>query len=132
MEGSKFTSQQHGVLDAFKRLKYPAVFYPEVPGGRFACYIFIKDGGFVWVEPGYQDPWDRLPRLRCIDESLSIRGNMIVFNSGWIGEGDADEGREIWRYWLDYRRQFDRSWEQERHYVLVDCLKSQWQGEPLY
>lgn len=40
MEGSKFTSQTNDVLEAFKRLRYPAVFYPEVPEGRFACFVF--------------------------------------------------------------------------------------------
>ena len=42
MEGSKFTSQTNDVLEAFKRLRYPAVFYPEVPEGRFACFVFLK------------------------------------------------------------------------------------------
>lgn len=85
----------------------------------------------MWVEPGYQDPWDKYPRVRCINEPLSLRGNMIVFESGWIGEGDPDEGQQIWRYWLDYRRQFDRSWDEERQYVLVDCLNARWQDQEL-
>lgn len=125
------TPSQKLILDAFRNLKYPAVYYDDAPEGRFACYIFLKADGFVWLEPGYQSPTEPFSRIRSIDCPLSLKGGCIVFDGGWIGEGDADEGKLIWHYWLDYLKQFDRDWHQEREYVLQECLTNGWHDNDL-
>lgn len=119
------------ILQRFKSLTYPAVYYADAPEGRFACFLFLMDNGFVWLEPGYQEPWDKWHRWRCIDQTLAMRGDCIVFNDGWIGEGNPFDGEIIWHYWLDYRRQFGRNWDEEREFVLHDCLGGNWQGNKL-
>ncbi len=87
------TPSQKLILEAFRNLKYPAVYYDDAPEGRFACYIFLKPDGFVWLEPGYQSPTEPFSRIRSIDCPLSLKGGCIVFDGGWIGEGDAEEGK---------------------------------------
>jgi hypothetical protein len=119
------------ILNTFKKLKYPAVFCKEAPEGRFACFIFLLDDGFVWLEPGYQEPWDKWPRVKSIESNLTLKSGCIVFEDGWIGEGNPEDGEVIWHYWLDYLRQFGRTWEQERDYVINDCLQGQWQGKSI-
>ena len=125
------TPSQDPILEAFRKLKYPAVFYDDAPEGRVACYIFLKPNGFVWLEPGYQSPSEPFSRIRSVDSTLSLKGGCLVFDKGWIAEGDPNEGKFIWRYWLDYLQQFDRNWQQEREYVLQEFLSQELQNGEL-
>lgn len=126
-------SQHTKKLAAFRALIEGArIQHPDYgPEGRIAVLLYLTPDGFVFVEPGYQDPWNSIPRAHYRKGELTVTSQGLAFPGGTIIEAEgADAGAPIF-HWQAYLADQGRNYDQEREHVMKSHLGGEWQGKPL-